>query len=380
MLPASNRGIGMSLNFPDVCKVPAPPAPFIPTPFPNMGMNMQAVPFSPFVFVTFIPATNMSSMKVMTSGDEGGVMGGLIVPMIKGPGRTTMGNPIVMVTGLPGNCLATPNSGNMNNAPIGIQCVPSQPFVFYTYKSETTDTTRRSDSGEEPGAMSVDTMAALDDVSRGSAQTETDPPVRCQRLQSGALLVRIALFSSCTDQEVFNELQQHDADAHDHIILDLRGNPGGDAEAALRLAADFLPKGTTMALLRQDIDDDEPLLVRTQPSWLGRLAILTDQGTASAAELLAGALQSHGRAQIIGQTTHGKGTAQQMRRSDEGALRYETVAEYLLASGERLQDRGITPNIAVEDAPATAGHDTMVAAAERSFNTPSTNGTLETIA
>ena len=134
MLPASNRGVGMSLNFPDVCKTPAPPAPFIPVPYPDLGMNMQAAPFSPFVSIAFMPATNMGSMKVMTSGDEAGAMGGLITGMIKGPGRTTMGNPLVFVTGLPAESLLNPTSGNMMNAPVGAQIVPSVVNVLYTYQ------------------------------------------------------------------------------------------------------------------------------------------------------------------------------------------------------------------------------------------------------
>ena len=88
MLPASNRGAGMSMGFPDVCNTPAGPV-TVPVPYPNIAMNAMAAPFSPNVLLTMMPALNTGSIIPMTSGDEPGVAH----PTIKGPCRYTMITP-----------------------------------------------------------------------------------------------------------------------------------------------------------------------------------------------------------------------------------------------------------------------------------------------
>ena len=65
MMPASNKGVGMSLGFPDVCTTPAAPSP-VPIPYPNMAMNAMAVPFAPNVMISMMPGLNMSSRIPMT--------------------------------------------------------------------------------------------------------------------------------------------------------------------------------------------------------------------------------------------------------------------------------------------------------------------------
>ena len=69
MLPASNRGAGMNVGFPDVCLTPAAPSP-IPIPYPNFAMNAQAAPFATSVFISMMNALNMASMIPVTTGDE----------------------------------------------------------------------------------------------------------------------------------------------------------------------------------------------------------------------------------------------------------------------------------------------------------------------
>ncbi len=365
MLPASNRGIGMSLQFPNVCKAPAPPLPFIPVPLPNMGMNMQAVPFSPFVFVTFIPATNMAALKVMTSGGEPGPMGGLISQVIKGPGKTTMGNPIVFVTGLPSECLATPTNGNLMNAPVGIQCVPSQPIVFYTYRHALEADGAAEGTATEGGILPLDlnTLQMLDDVARGEGDTERAARVEGQWLTSDIAYLRVRLFSSHTDRNVYNTLRALGPKEPRAMILDLRGNPGGDALAAIRLASEYLPSAA--AILTQIDNDGDEEAVRTQgpASYGGSLCVLIDEDTASAAELLAASMKHHGRATVIGRPSYGKATAQRVGRSEDGALAYTTVAEYRLPDGSPIEGCGVIPDIEVpvaDDAVMPCADDACV--------------------
>src|SRR5262245_907327 len=126
MLPASNRGAGMNMGFPDVCNTPVGPA-TAPLPYPNIAMNAQAVPFSPIVKVSMMPALNMGSQIPMTIGDEAGVAH----PTIKGPGRYTVGNPIVSIDGMPAINLGCPTTGNNMNNGLGAVLVPSAVNVFY---------------------------------------------------------------------------------------------------------------------------------------------------------------------------------------------------------------------------------------------------------
>ena len=343
MLPASNRGIGMSLNFPDVCKTPAPPAPFIPVPYPDLGMNMQAAPFSPFVFVQFVPATNMATLKVMTSGDEAGAMGGLITGLIKGPGKTTMGNPLVLVTGLPGESLATPTSGNAFNAPLGLQIVPSVVNVLYTHASAAREL------GSERDGLSRAHIRCLTDIAQGRGETADAARVRGEWLADGVAGLRIGVFSSHCDREVFNALRDLGNDAIRALVIDLRSNPGGDAEAAIRLASAFVPAGTVLLQKRHGDGDHDEVVARGGQSYPWPLALLLDADSASAAELFAGALQRCGRARLVGKATHGKASGQRAVREQDGRLRYRTVCEYLLPDGRRIEGRGVAPDVLVDD-------------------------------
>src|ERR1700734_2370282 len=114
MLPASNKGVGMNIGFPDVCLTPAGPVP-VPIPYPNMAMNAMAVPFVPTILVSFMPALNMMSKIPLTLGDQPGVATPLFMQM----GAYTMGNPIVMLQGLPAVNLTCLTTGNNMNNPVG---------------------------------------------------------------------------------------------------------------------------------------------------------------------------------------------------------------------------------------------------------------------
>jgi carboxyl-terminal processing protease len=338
--------MGMSLNFPDVCKTPAPPAPFIPVPYPDIGMNMMAAPFSPFVFVQFVPATNMASLKVMTTGDEAGAMGGLITGIIKGPGKLTMGNPIVLVTGLPGESLALPTSGNMMNAPVGAQIVPSVVNVLYTYRHAQLECERSGDAS--PVALTEGDVRVLRDAAAGEGESAAAARVIARWQSPGIAYLRIGLFSSHVDREVYNALRRLGLDDIRTLVLDLRGNPGGDADAALRLAGACLPPGTVMLRELDGDGDEEEIVARGTQSYFWPLRVLIDGQTASAAELFTAALQHQGRATVVGQPSYGKATGQRAMRWPDGSLRYATVKQYFLPDGAAIEGCGVTPDVIVD--------------------------------
>ena len=120
---------GMTMAMPDVCLTPAPPAPPLPIPYPNMGQLMMATPPVPTVLVCGVPALNKASMVAISSGDEPGVNGGVISGVFIGPVEFVMGSMVVTIGGQPAVRLGDPIKGNDGNA-FGSVIVPSQPLVM----------------------------------------------------------------------------------------------------------------------------------------------------------------------------------------------------------------------------------------------------------
>jgi hypothetical protein len=134
MFPASTKGAGMCTAFPDVCKVPAPPAPFVPTPFPNIAQLAQANGGTCSSKVKFDgkEAATVITEITMSSGDEAGTLGGMISGTFKGSAKYKKGSSRVKVEGNPvvyhTTMIGQNNSGNPNH-PAGVQVAPSQTKV-----------------------------------------------------------------------------------------------------------------------------------------------------------------------------------------------------------------------------------------------------------
>jgi hypothetical protein len=120
---------GMCMGFPDTCLVPAPPAPPIPTPFPNIAMPMMADPTTVVVFIAGMPALFLDSEIPLSNGDQAGLAGGVASGMMMGPARAVMGSFAVMLEGIAAVRLSDPTLQNDDNAP-GIIMAPSQPTVM----------------------------------------------------------------------------------------------------------------------------------------------------------------------------------------------------------------------------------------------------------
>ena len=145
-------------------------------------------------------------------------------------------------------------------------------------------------------------------------------------------------------------------------VLDLRDNPGGSLDQAIRICGDFLGSGEIVSAEGRNPGDTKRFDVQPRDGESGDIAggkplvLLIDSGTVAVTEIVAGALQDHKRATVIGMTSFGKGSAQTIIPLTEGALSL-TGAFYFTPSGHPIQARGITPDIAVaegdeEDAPA----------------------------
>jgi carboxyl-terminal processing protease len=343
MLPACNKGAGMSQGFPDVCLTPAPPGPPVPIPYPNIAMHAMAAPFSPSVFIMMMPAINMGSMIPMTSGMEPGVANPLYMQM----GMFTTGSPLIMINALPGIMLTAPTTGNMMNNPIGMVQLSAVTNVFFSLAGATDST------------LDAEDLTALQ-VAVGPS-SDAAPAVEDASMQTGGVgYVAVRRFSTTVASTVHHAIVALVSAGMDALILDLRGNPGGDAAAAVELASDFLEPGSVITVMTDGDGDETVYRARTLCPHRFPLAILVDGGTASAAEIFASSLQAHGRAVVVGDRTYGKGVARTVVPSPQGA-RYDTVASFSRPDGRHLEGGGICPDLSWAEV-ATGRCDALPAA------------------
>lgn len=324
MLPAINQTAGMNMGFPDPCLTPMGPV-LVPVPYPNMAMHAMAVGSSPNVLLSFMPALHMASIIPLTLGDSPGVL-----PFTMKAGRFTMGNPIVLVNMLPGICLLCPTTGNFGNNPMGAVLVPGVTNVFYTY-SNAPPPTRGDETAQIEGdprateqRMTGQHQSALADRLASSARPE-GPPIESAMLSSEVGYIQIHVFSLDVPSRVHGAVRRLSEAGMREMVLDLRGNPGGDLTSFVELAGDFLPAGSVIAIV-EDADGDETIHRSAQERpYSMPVTLLVDSKTASAAELFAECLASHGRASIAGGPMYGKHTGQAVYTTPDGQTQLGTV-------------------------------------------------------
>lgn len=191
--------------------------------------------------------------------------------------------------------------------------------------------------------------------------------VTSRLLDGGYAYVRISTFGDRTTEELRQALQKLLAQNPKGLVLDLRGNPGGNLYTALDVASQFIKDGPIMIEewgdgRRKTFNADGRGLATGVP-----LTVLVDQGSASASEIVAGAIQDRGRGRLVGQKTFGKGTVQDWRALDEGrngGVRI-TIARWLTPNGRWVHEAGLTPDILVVRSPedVQAGRDPQLEAA-----------------
>ena len=140
------------------------------------------------------------------------------------------------------------------------------------------------------------------------------------------------------------------------IVLDLRGDPGGLLSEAVETAGAFLDGGQVVTYTRRD-EQPQRLDAAGNGDTRTPLVVLVDGGTASAAEVVAGALQDRGRAVVAGSRTFGKGSVQEPYRLADGSSLALTVARYALPSGRSVEGVGIEPDIEVGTSDASQTGD-----------------------
>ncbi len=177
--------------------------------------------------------------------------------------------------------------------------------------------------------------------------------VRSKMLEPGYAYVRISNFQSHTAEDLrkaVEKLKMENENSLNGLILDLRNNPGGILNAAVGVSDLFLDSG--LIVYTEGRINDSKLKFTAKPSDILRdapIIVLVNGGSASASEIVAGALQDHERAIIMGERTFGKGSVQTiLPMNDESALKL-TTARYYTPSGRSIQAEGIKPDIVIEN-------------------------------
>ncbi|MDP2683969.1 MAG: S41 family peptidase [bacterium] len=171
--------------------------------------------------------------------------------------------------------------------------------------------------------------------------------VTWEMLDNNIAYIKIVHFNNDSYQDfskIANDILLSKAES---IILDLRSNPGGYLDTSVDIAGEFLEN---KIILTEDFGDDKQEYTSDTSAKLldYKLAVLINNGSASAAEILAGALQDYSRGTLIGEQTFGKGSVQDFEQFSDGSSLKLTVAKWLTPNGHNIDDQGITPDIEVE--------------------------------
>jgi carboxyl-terminal processing protease len=165
--------------------------------------------------------------------------------------------------------------------------------------------------------------------------------------------LRISLFQNHTGQDLVEQMQALKLAGADRWLLDLRNNPGGTLGAAADVADAFLTTGVIVTTKARQASSNMRFDAKAiDPSEGWPLAILINNGSASASEIVAGAIKDHQRGQLVGDTSFGKGSVQSVITLPQGAGVKLTTAYYYTPDGHNIHLKGIQPDIILSNTDA----------------------------
>lgn len=181
------------------------------------------------------------------------------------------------------------------------------------------------------------------------------PIVNTTLRKDGVFVIELYSFSETSPKLFAKAINEFKQSGSHKLILDLRNNPGGLLDAATDIAGNFLPEGKLVASENYGAGKPETEH-RTTGNFLlkdynYKMIILMNQGSASASEILAGALSEYKIAQLIGEKSYGKGSVQELMNFDDGSSLKLTIARWLTPNGISISEKGLTPDVRV---PLTA--------------------------
>ncbi|MFH0969292.1 MAG: S41 family peptidase [Patescibacteria group bacterium] len=166
----------------------------------------------------------------------------------------------------------------------------------------------------------------------------------------GIAYIKISKFGDNTFKEFSQALIQAKAMNPKGIILDLRNDPGGYLEAAVSIASKMLPKGNTVVTEENRDKNQDKLLAKGGDEFSSvKTVVLINEGSASASEILAGALrENRDNVMLVGKKSFGKGSVQELVNLSQGTAIKVTVAKWLTPKGNQINEKGISPDVEVE--------------------------------
>jgi carboxyl-terminal processing protease len=163
----------------------------------------------------------------------------------------------------------------------------------------------------------------------------------------GAGYVRITIFGGRTGRELEDALKELKDQGMTSLVLDLRGNGGGFLDAAVDVSSQFLPNGVVLYEAEKGKPDQSEMVKGSGEFTSGTMVVLVDGGTASASEIVAGALQDRGRAILVGEKTYGKGSVQSVFDLSDGSSVHVTSAQWLTPNRHQISGVGLAPDLQV---------------------------------
>lgn len=216
-------------------------------------------------------------------------------------------------------------------------------------KNTGTATTGGGSTGGTTATTGGSSTSGTATTGTGSGSTATAQPAGPSQKET-VFSIRLFSFSATSVDTFKDKIQKFVDSGSDKLILDLRGNPGGYLDAAVQIASFFLPKDTVIVTENHGKDEKE-IVYKSEgynvfPHPI-KMMVLVDGGSASASEILAGALSENGVAKLVGEKTFGKGSVQQLIPLTDTTAIKVTVARWYTPKGRNLSNGGITPDYVV---------------------------------
>ena len=201
-------------------------------------------------------------------------------------------------------------------------------------------------SGEEPKEMTL--KRAIIKVKSVKFSEKEDAAAADDDKLPKIGYIRISDFGATTTKDLKDAIKDLEKKKVAGYVLDLRNNPGGYLTAAVDVSDAFLDGGEVVSTRGKDKTDIERMFAKPGDLTDGKpIVVLINHGSASASEIVAGALQDNGRAIVMGSQSFGKGSVQQQKTLGDGSAIHITIARYYTPSGKSIQNEGITPDVEV---------------------------------
>src|SRR3989344_1220541 len=177
------------------------------------------------------------------------------------------------------------------------------------------------------------------------------PTIDTEIRADGIFVIKLYSFSANSTKLFQNAIKAFVVSGKEKLLLDLRGNPGGYLDASVDMASWFLPKGKVVVIEDYGDEKKEKFYRSAGYNIFGdnlKMVILIDGGSASASEILAGALQDYDRAILVGEKTFGKGSVQEVVKITPDTILKLTVAKWLTPEGTSISETGLTADYSIE--------------------------------